>query len=157
MPNLTVKPLTTMQRTTFLSLMGDEPNRSTREALRLAGYTAAAASLAVTKADVRALFAADPDLYADMRRAQKRNLEPIEGRVYAIALDERNARSLDAAKFLLERRHPDYIQQAKVEHEHTGEVNTPDVAAALERFTALADAAIRAAARGGTRPAPLEP
>jgi hypothetical protein len=70
MSEITVKPLTDTQRTKFLQRMADQPNGSTREALRLAGYTAASASLAVTKADVKALFAGDPDLYADMARLQ---------------------------------------------------------------------------------------
>lgn len=148
MPDLTVKPLTDTQRGKYLEALREKPTLGNREALRRAGYTGMTPTLTVSRAAVKALFAADPDLEYDAQIARGKDPVVAEDVIFQIARNPDHVKQFDAAKFIAQHRLPDYTQHSEVEVTHTGEVSNPDVAAAIDRFTSLTAAAIRAATRG---------
>lgn len=141
--------LTDEQRDLFLKEVGD--GVGTREALRRAGITGGSTALTVRRSEARRIINADEDLRHDYEIARGRDLDKVEGVAFTIATDVKHPRALDAAKFLLERRHPDYAAKSAVDVTHSGEVANTDVAAAIERFTSTV---VRLA---GREPAELPP
>lgn len=143
------RKLTDSQRSRFLDLITADPRMSTREALYQAGirHTVGGPDTRVTRAQATAIIRADNDLWRDYEIARGRDLDAVEGRVFSIALDKDNAKSLDAAKFLLERLDPRFANGQKLEV--TGGNGGPvRVEVEGERVTSIRDVIALAATLG---------
>lgn len=147
------------QRKRFLELVRDDAEMGDIRAAREVGVPG-------KRAQVRAAIEADPDLKADLRQARREGLgkqglgiKSLYKVLSEIVSDPEHKDRLKAAMYALNLNGVVERQRVEMTGEDGGpvEVNNPDVAAAVDRFTALADAAIRAASRRGTQPPTLEP
>lgn len=131
--------LTDEQRAAFLALIRDDKTLGNIHALRQAGVPG-------TRGQLRALI--DDDLEAQSREARGWRIRKVEDTTWKVATDTEHP-SWDRANARLLKAYggPQFRDQTEIVHAGGMEVTNPDVAAAIDRFTALADAAIRAAAR----------
>lgn len=112
--------LTDEQRDLFLKEV--TAGVGTREALRRAGITGGSTALTVRRSEARAILAADEDLKHDYDIARGRDIEKVKSRAYDIALDNDHKDSPRLVMYLLDREHPDFRHHAKLEVEHTGNI-----------------------------------
>lgn len=138
--------LTDEQRDLFLKEVGD--GVGTREALRRAGITGGSTALTVRRSEARAILAADDDLKHDYDVARGRDIEKVKSRAYDIALDNDHKDSSRLVMYLLDREHPDFKQNTRVEVTGAGgqpiqmedrSASLADVARVLEAVGALAE------------------
>lgn len=142
-----VPPLTDEQRAAVAAFYEANPDGGYKQALAHAGIHA-------TKAAAKAAIVADDDLPEHIQRCLKVDEHSLLKRLGAMSADAAHKDSLRATTFALAALHG---YREKSETVHTGpdggpmEVTNPDVAAAIDRLTALTAGALRAAQREGTR------
>lgn len=141
---LPAKPaaLTDVQRRKFLKALADNPALGIRPALRAAGVTG-------TGRQLRDLYDTDDELQDQARDARGWNLTTVEGVAWEVAKDKDHPSWDRANSRILKAYHPQFRDRTEMDVTHSGSVDNPDVATAIDRFTTLAAAAVRAAARDG--------
>lgn len=121
--------MTDNQRERIIAALQENPAMGNKVAF-------AAAGLRRTKAEIAAELAADENLADAIDQARGHEPAKVIHTVWQIATDKDHPSALRAALAILGRE--DASWRAKVDVEHAGslEVANPDVAAAIERFTA---------------------
>lgn len=133
---LTDGELPATKRAKYLKCLRDNPEIGNKTAFRRAGVR-------ITKPEIEALFAADPDLEQEALEARGRNIQAVEQTIWEIAQDAAHPSALRAGVLLMGRYSDRGWLPARLDlrHEHSGpgggpmEVSHPDLAAAIERFT----------------------
>jgi hypothetical protein len=146
------------QRQALYEIVRNNPYVGFKTAARRAG-------IAGTSSQVRGFLRNDPEFQQVLEEARGVILERVGLGVPKLlenlgeVANEKSPSQLRAIEYALSLHGVQPRQRVEVTGEDGDpvEVNNPDVAAAVDRFTALADAAIRAAARGPAEPAALEP
>lgn len=136
---LTAAVLTDEQRAAFLAAIQADKTIGNTAALRQAGVEG-------TKGQLRSFI--DDDLAEQAREARGWNIRAVENVDWEVALDKDHP-SGDRARSRLLKAYggQQFRDQATVEHTGQLEVSNPDVADAIDRFTAaVAAAAVRSAA-----------
>lgn len=145
--------LTDEQRDLVREFFDQHPDGGYKAACRAAGIRQ------ITKAEAKQLIDQDDELHDHRLRALGVDEDSAWLRVALIAQNLEHKDALRANTFILGAIHGRTDQAGRLEVVGAGggpvEVTNPDVAAAIERFTALADAAVRAASRGTAEPAAL--
>lgn len=143
------RELTDEQRDKIREFFDEHPDGGYKSACKHAGL------LRLTKTEARDLIEADPDLAEHRERKLGIDEDSAWKRVATIAANIEHKDALRANTFILAAIHGRHDQQRQIDVNHSGEVNQPDVAEAVERLNQLVSAAaLRGAPAGRPRELP---